>query len=122
MRGRALRTPEQRILAALAAIPAGRVTTYGVLGRRAGLPRHARLVARVLATLPAGSELPWHRVVAAGGRIALPERSAARRKQLARLAAESVVVRNGRVDLERHGWGGAADDLDRLLWGTPDET
>jgi hypothetical protein len=37
------------------------------------------------------------------------------------LRAEGVVVRGGRVDLERHGWGGPQGNLDRLLWGVADE-
>jgi methylated-DNA-protein-cysteine methyltransferase-like protein len=41
--------------------------------------------------------LPWHRVVGAGGRIAFPMDSAYHKEQARRLRAEGVVVRNGRV-------------------------
>jgi methylated-DNA-protein-cysteine methyltransferase related protein len=108
---------EQAILDVVSAVPRGRVTTYGGVAERAGWPRRARLVGRVLSRLPAGSRVPWHRVVAAGGRIAFPDGSDARRRQVRRLRAEGVEVRAGRVDLARHGWGSAAGDLDRLLWG-----
>jgi methylated-DNA-protein-cysteine methyltransferase-like protein len=98
------------------AIPRGRVTTYGAVAARAGLPRQARLVGKLLAALPVGSSIPWHRVLAAGGRIALPCGSSARELQLRRLRAERIEVANGRIDLERHGWGASVSDLDQWLW------
>jgi methylated-DNA-protein-cysteine methyltransferase-like protein len=58
-----------RIRAAIMRIPRGQVSSYGVVAAAAGLPRGARLVVRVLNQ---SHGLPWHRVVAAGGRIALP--------------------------------------------------
>jgi methylated-DNA-protein-cysteine methyltransferase-like protein len=50
-------------------IPRGHVSSYGAVARAAGLPGGARLVVRTLAK---SHGLPWHRVVAAGGRIAIP--------------------------------------------------
>lgn len=104
------------ILAIVAKIPRGRVSTYGIVAARAGLARRARLVGRVLAQLPAGSRVPWQRVVAAGGRIAFPPGSDARRLQVARLQREGVEVLNGRVDMNRYGWESPGGDLDRWLW------
>jgi methylated-DNA-protein-cysteine methyltransferase-like protein len=111
------------ILAVVARIPHGKITTYGSVAARAGLVRQARLVGKVLAALPAGSRVPWHRVVAAGGRIAFPVGSDARSRQIAKLAREGVEAgRGGRVDIERHGWSaGGERDLDRWLWGRVDE-
>ncbi|HET9838007.1 MAG TPA: MGMT family protein [Candidatus Angelobacter sp.] len=57
------------IRAAIMAVPRGRVSTYGAIACAAGLPRGARLVVRVLRQ---SHGLPWHRIVAAGGRIATP--------------------------------------------------
>jgi methylated-DNA-protein-cysteine methyltransferase-like protein len=54
---------------AIMSIPRGKVSSYGAVGRAAGLPRGARYVVRVLNQ---SHGLPWHRVVAAGGRIAIP--------------------------------------------------
>lgn len=108
---------EQAILAVVAAVPYGRVTTYGAVAQRAGWPRRARLVGRVLSGLPDDSDVPWHRVVAAGGRIAFPSGSDSHRRQVRRLAGEGVEVRAGRVDLARHAWSGGPADLDRYLWG-----
>jgi methylated-DNA-protein-cysteine methyltransferase-like protein len=111
------------ILAVVAEIPRGKVTTYGVVAERAGQPRRARLVGRVLSKLPAGSKLPWHRVVAAGGRIAFPDGSTSRRQQIARLKREGVPVLKGRANVRTHGWGSADSDLDRWLWLVgPDQT
>lgn len=44
--------------------------TYGEVARRAGLPGRARLVGFVLRSCPLAEDVPWHRVVAAGLRIA----------------------------------------------------
>ena len=123
--GRATITPDQRsaaILAVVARIPRGRVTTYGSVAARAGLPRQARLVGKVLSSLPPRSPVPWQRVVAAGGRIAFPDGSPSRARQVRLLRAEGVDASRGRVDLERHGWG-AVDgaDLDRWLWAARDD-
>lgn len=100
----------QAIWRAVAALPAGTVSTYGAVAASAGLPRAARLVGRALRLAPAALELPWHRVVGAGGRIALPPGSRGFREQRRRLAAEGVAVVGGRVQLPK------VDDLDALLW------
>lgn len=92
-----------RIRLVVATLPVGSVATYGDVAAWAGLPRRARLVGRVLATLPAGSRLPWHRVVAAGGRIALRGGSGPG-EQRRRLVAEGVPFRGERVDLARCRW------------------
>jgi methylated-DNA-protein-cysteine methyltransferase-like protein len=105
------------ILAVVARIPRGRVTTYGSVAARAGLPRQARLVGKVLSALPARSPVPWQRVVAAGGRIAFPAGSASHRRQVRLLRAEGIDASRGRVDLRLHGWGAPdGGDLDRWLW------
>lgn len=103
-----------RIYAAIAAIPRGRVASYGEIAARAGLPRRARLVGYALRRTPDGLTLPWHRVLRADGRIAFAAGSAAFREQSQRLLAEGVIPRNGRVALARFG---VHHDLDRELWG-----
>ena len=55
----------QRMARIVAAIPAGRVATYGQVAALAGNPRAARQVAWTLRAY-AGRGLPWHRVVGAG--------------------------------------------------------
>lgn len=92
------------IYAVLQAIPPGRVATYGQVAALAGLPRAARLVGHTLRGLPEHSTLPWHRVINAQGRIALPAGSPGYLEQVARLAAEGVTLQSGRVRLSRYQW------------------
>ena len=76
-------------------IPRGAVTTYGDVGAALGRANVARLVGYAMATLPANTDVPWWRVVAAGGRITQQPTAAARQAQL--LADDDVEVRDGRV-------------------------
>ncbi len=91
---------QERVWQIVNAIPPGRVATYGQIARLAGMPRQARLVGRVLSRLPAGSRLPWHRVIDARGRITSP--GGERQRKL--LQEEGVVILNGRVDLADCQW------------------
>lgn len=91
----------QRILATVDSIPPGKVATYGQVAEEAGLPGRARLVGKVLREA-AAADLPWHRVLGAGGHIKVPGRAA--REQARRLRAEGVLVRRGRVDFDAHRW------------------
>ena len=59
----------ERIYAAVARIPRGRVATYGEVAAAAGLPGRARQVGFALHALPAGRPVPWHRVVNARGEV-----------------------------------------------------
>ena len=102
-------SPEQArkwraICRAVEQIPRGRVASYGQVAELAGLPGRARLVGRVLAHLPPGSELPWHRVVNARGELSLPGSGAQRQRE--RLEAEGVGFSPaGRIRLRVHGIG-----------------
>lgn len=104
-------TDADRILAAVRAIPRGVVASYGEIARRAGLPRRARLVARVLSQND-DPALPWHRVVRSDGRIAFAEDSPGYLEQCARLRGEGVAVDRGRVAPAR-----SAPDMDERIWG-----
>ncbi|MGH8233017.1 MAG: MGMT family protein [Rhodanobacteraceae bacterium] len=104
----------QRIYSAIAAIPRGRVASYGQIAARAGLPGRARLVGTALRETPDDRELPWHRVLHSNGTIALPRGSRGFREQSRRLRAEGVTVRDGRVPMHAFGLD---HDLDRALWG-----
>jgi methylated-DNA-protein-cysteine methyltransferase-like protein len=78
-------------------IPAGKVSTYGQVAAAAGYPRYHRAVARLLRT-DAPDQLPWHRVLGAGGEIKL--KGEAEREQRARLKLEGVKFKGGRVDMD----------------------
>ncbi len=108
----------RRIFRAVSDIPRGRVASYGQVAARAGLPGRARMVGRVLGYRTPGMELPWYRVLRADGRIAFPPGSQGFRKQVELLRREGVEVREGRVRMRDFGH---AADLDRQLWGMPDE-
>ncbi len=96
-------TPQERIWQVVAAIPRGRVATYGQVATLAGMPRHARLVGRTLSNLPAGSRLPWHRVVNAGLRISERGDDRAMAEQRRRLEREGVDFVGARI-ARAHRW------------------
>lgn len=98
----------QAIWNIVSSIPRGKVASYGQVARLAGLQRRARLVGTALGEAPAG-RLPWHRVINAQGRIALPPNSPGFHEQRKRLREEGVLVVKGRVDLRKYGWK-AGDD------------
>lgn len=90
------------IHAVVAAIPAGRVTTYGAVARRVGgcTPRH---VGWALAGVSSHTDIPWHRVINSRGTISLTGEPAARQRAL--LESEGVAFSaDGGIDLDRFGW------------------
>ena len=86
------------VLAAVSAVPEGRVTTYRDIGTSLGVG--AREVAFQLGRLTPeeADDLPWHRAVGDEGWLGAPKGDAAGRSQEDRLAAEGVKVWGGRVD------------------------
>jgi len=95
----------RRIYAATRRIPRGRVATYGQVAELAGLGSHARQVGYALHALPEGSDVPWHRVINAQGRVSLRSVSAGAALQRALLEAEGVIFRpGGGVDLACYQW------------------
>jgi len=97
----AMRAVEPRDIAfgrIILSIPPGKVSTYGRVAAAAGYPRLHRAVARLLRTAPP-DQLPWHRVLGAGGEIKL--KGSAAKEQRARLKLEGVRFRGERVDMDR---------------------
>lgn len=94
-----------RIWRVVRAVPRGRVASYAQVAYEAGLPGRARMVGRALADAGASAKLPWHRVINAQGRIALPRSSTAYVEQKSRLVAEGVIFEAGdRVSFAKYGW------------------
>jgi len=95
-----------QIYAVVARIPRGKVATYGQVAALAGLTRHARLVGYAMFGLPAGSKLPWHRVINSRGEVSArssPGPSEALQRHL--LEREGVLFdARGRVALKRYRW------------------
>lgn len=94
----------EQIWQIIAAVPRGKVVTYGQVARLAGYPRHARYVGTTLRKLPSGSRLPWHRVINAQGRLSFPQGSEAWRRQRELLEQDGVVFIGDRVSLREYGW------------------
>lgn len=87
------------VLRVLKDIPPGVVVTYGQVARLAGSPRAARQVVRILHSMSAKHELPWHRVVNAKGELNVPD-EASRLEQRRLLEEEGVLfTEDGRVKL-----------------------
>ncbi len=95
-----------RIYDVVRRIPCGRVATYGQVAREAGLGGQARLTGYALHNLPEGSDVPWHRVVNARGRISLDDTYGGGNLQRALLEAEGVTFneRNA-INLQRYQAG-----------------
>ena len=103
----------QRIWDTIRDIPSGSVASYGQIASIAGIPRGARQVGYALRQLPAGHDVPWHRVITASGRIAFDKGSRPFEEQSKRLMNEDVAVIAGRVDMQKYRW---QPDLDEILW------
>jgi methylated-DNA-protein-cysteine methyltransferase-like protein len=102
--GTAQDTRREALYITLAQVPPGKVLSYGQLAELAGLGRAARWVGRCLSQLPAGSSLPWHRIIAASGRLSLADGTPSGEEQRQRLREEGIRVHNDRVDIRRYGW------------------
>jgi methylated-DNA-protein-cysteine methyltransferase-like protein len=93
-----------RVVAVLKRIPRGKVATYGQIAALAGNPRGARQVVWVLNSQSESARLPWHRVINARGRIALP-RGRGFELQRALLMKERVkVTPAGVINLKEFLW------------------
>lgn len=83
-----------RVLGVVRRIPAGRVATYGQVAALAGRPGGARAVGNIMRTASIPG-LPYHRVVAAGGRLGgFGGHEVLKR---ARLAAEGILFAGSRI-------------------------
>lgn len=94
-----------RVYAVVRRIPRGRVASYGQVAAWAGLGRLARQVGYALHALPKESDVPWHRVVNAQGRVSPRSTHGPELEQRIRLELEGVRFdAAGRVAMERFRW------------------
>ncbi len=117
-------TPFTRsVYAVVAAIPAGRVTSYGAVAAIVGRPRAPRAVGGALSTIPHELDLPWWRVISSSGRISTSSIHHTAQIQRALLEDEGVRMGGtGRVDWDRYEWNPNIADLERVLGITDSQT
>jgi alkylated DNA nucleotide flippase Atl1 len=82
---------QERFRQVVGELQPGEVVSYGEVARRSGRPGASRAVGAFLAEF--GHDVPWWRVVRAGGCLAAPNVADQRR----RLRAEGVEIDGGRV-------------------------
>ena len=86
-------------------VPAGTVVTYGQVALELGAPAAARAVGYALHNLPAGSDVPWWRVINARGAVSFKGRGAQADLQRELLEREGLEFNaDGCLDLRRHRW------------------
>jgi len=91
----------EKVYAAVASIPEGKVATYGQVAEIAGNPGAARAVGGILHKNADPAAVPCHRVVDAHGRPGRGYAFGGPAAQLKRLADEGVELKDGkRVDLK----------------------
>ena len=103
---------DQAIWQTVAAIPPGRVMSYGQVARASGFPRHSRMVSKAMSRSP--ESLPWFRVIRSDYTLAFTVGSAAYKRQRSLLEKEGVrFVGKKVIPVETDDDTG----LDELLWG-----
>ena len=86
-------------------IPKGKVATYGQIAKLVGYPSHARHVGHALATLDQHSDIPWHRVINAQGKISPRGLDGCDDYQRLLLEEEQVVFnKHGAIALAKFQW------------------
>lgn len=92
----------ERVIQLIAAIPEGKVMTYGQIAALAGSPRAARQVVRILHSMSMKHKLPWHRVINSKGEIGIQEEEGFQ-TQVLFLESEGVeIIGARRIDLETY--------------------
>ena len=91
----------EAVLQLVEQIPPGRVMSYGAIAD-ALAERSGRVSPRRVGTIMAryGAAVPWHRVVAADGRLVPGHEVEARRRH----AADGTPMRGDKVDVRRAAW------------------
>jgi len=109
----------QKIYKIVRRIPSGQVATYGQIAAMLGHPRAARTVGWAMHALPEGSDVPWHRVINARGRISTSCQEHDANVQRDLLEAEGIVFGpDDRLDLKVYRWPGLTwPEMDQLRRG-----
>jgi methylated-DNA-protein-cysteine methyltransferase-like protein len=91
-----------RIWRTVLRIPKGKVASYGRIAALSGFPRQGRLAGYALHNLPVGSDIPWHRVINARGKISLPGKRGEEQGRL--LREEWIAFVGGMIDMKKYEW------------------
>jgi methylated-DNA-protein-cysteine methyltransferase-like protein len=94
----------ERVYDIVAAIPRGRVTTYGEIGRALGARSSARMVGWAVNSAKGRDDLPCHRVVNRLGELTGRMHFATPHQMRELLESEGVEFDGGRVILEKYLW------------------
>ena len=94
----------QKIWDVIEQIPIGKVATYGQIARIAGMGAHARIVGYALNNLPPSSNVPWHRVINAQGKISLSRADGGYQLQKSLLEQENIIFQDDKIDLTKYRW------------------
>ena len=98
---------QQAILQTIASIPKGRVCSYGLIAKLAGVPGKARYVGHLLKNLPDTSTIPWHRIVNSRGRSSFPVDSTQFALQISLLKSEDINFTDAHaINLKKYLWRG----------------
>lgn len=97
-----------QLFALVEACPAGRVTTYGWLGKALGYPRGARMIGWMMRATP--DEVPAHRVINSKGELTGSKAFGQIGRMRKLLEDEGIIFSaNGTVNLTRYGWDPTRD-------------
>ncbi len=99
-----VKTFSERVVALVRSIPAGRVTTYGDVARAAGAgPMASRSITSILGKAYQSGihDIPFHRIVYAGGKIWMNEGHRKERMRLYATEGISIDARGHIVNFER---------------------
>ncbi len=111
-------TLKAQVFALVKACPAGRVTTYGWIGKALGYPRGARMIGWIMNESPNG--VPAQRVINSKGELSGSWAFGQSGTMRQLLEAEGIVFSTEeRVDMKRYGWDPTRDlteeELERML-------
>ena len=96
----------EKIYEVVKRIPYGSVATYGQVATIAGNPRWSRVVGYALHVNPDPDNIPCFRVVNRFGEPSKAFAFGGMNMQIQMLEAEGIVIKNGKVDLEKYQWRG----------------
>jgi alkylated DNA nucleotide flippase Atl1 len=105
-----MKTFSEKVVELALSIPPGRAVTYGMLAHRAGGGAMAsQSITTILgkAYMAGQRNIPWHRIVYAGGRVWIDEQHFAGRMNLYKKEKITIIDKNGKYFIQ---------DFDEVVW------